>query len=290
MAYRGVKYNTTALPVSDASINVNRNSITVDSLSSVGTSAVFGGRYVVTGSFGGGLRKTAFANPMASMFGTRLPSVGMGELKTSNTDYIMVSDEFGSGITAGPIVINSMEITLNAKEYAKVTFNYIGIFATGGTETDATEPDYSEQLPVFYNATVNSISTTGITIKIERPIDQDYFIMGSEFLQEFVQSGPVTVTGTINLASTEWNKFSEATGYGSPKDTITPSTANTNPVGSGSIVVTMNKPDGSGVAATITIDKAIFSEVSASASGRNRFEKTLNWTAEINNTNTIKIT
>lgn len=289
--YRGLSVDgTNLLPVSSVSVSVARNLISEETMSAVGESKIFGGTYLSNGSIEAPYR-TSIDDLVAKLFGGVVTG-GVVDLPSSPCySYIYLSDEYGNGVKVASCLITSMDLNVQTKDFAKVSFNWIGGQVVSNAQNFTTAPTYSDELGVFYNTIITvasaSVQCTGVSVKVERPIDQDYYVLGSEFLQDFVQSGSVQVSGSITLAAKEWSTLNTVLNSNST-DTVTPSATNKDDVALGTIKISLHKPDGSTVFRTITIDACRISDASASVQGRNKFEKTVNWRAEINSSSNIK--
>lgn len=291
--YRGVSFNSNIIPVTGASVNPNRNLITVEDMGSISQARVYGGAYSVSGTFDGAFRRTKMQSVIDNLFG-QSASNGITTLPSNPSKELIISDEYGHGLTFPSAVITSMDLSLNVKEYAKASFGFVAIRGTHGATTGITDTaDYTTEPPyAFYNASISlasSVKFTGVTIKIERPIDQDYYVLGSEFIQDFVQNGTLSVSGSLTMGAKDWGLIETALNYGS--DTIDPDISHTNPVNLGNLVITLNDPKVGGTnLAKITVNNLRIADGSVSAQGRNRFEKTINWRAAITAATDLTIT
>lgn len=278
--YRGVKYGTTVYPVTDFTANFNRNPIAEQGMGLGGEVTIFDGACIASGTIGAVYRST-FITP----FVTSINQLLSGTLTSLPTLYTLIaSDEFGGGSFADTF-INSFELSAQVKDLPKVTMGWIakGV-ATAGT-VDAQYADYAtDNIPTFWGSTLNhpSIKITGFTIKLEVPIDQDNYIIGSKTLDSLVQSGNGTVSGTLSLAptATEWATLQTSMGtcgyIGDIELELKGQTSATSDCSATTV-------------STITIEKAVASDSTFSGQNRNKFTKTINWKAPVNTTTNTAI-
>jgi hypothetical protein len=269
--YRGVSIDGTTVPVTSATINPARSLIIEQSFGSAGESKIYDGSMVVSGNFEGayradGLVEDAIVDIMSVMSNTT----------ASLTPHALVIGDENGGVAFAVTVINSFELTLNVKDYTKVNLGFVTSSAGTSSSISATT-SYATAIPVSTTSQITCTAAgtnfSGITIRGEIPIDQDYFVIGSKNLVALLQSGNGTLSGSLTLAASEWTGLLKAVG----------SCGNI-----GTIALTLNTTDSSTcastVAATITITDVKIESASASGQGRARFEKTLNWKAEVNTT------
>ncbi|MFA5760186.1 MAG: phage tail tube protein [Dehalococcoidales bacterium] len=282
--YRGLSVNgTTLLPVSGVSMSVARNLIAEETMSAVGESKLFGGTYLSSGTIDG-IYRTDLDVIVEKLFGQAVTS-GLGELPASGAWFnnIYVSDEFGHGYKVASVMITSMDLNVQTKDFAKVSFNWIGGDASADTHSFSVAPTYSNSVSVFYNTTITvnsvAIKCMNISVRVERPIDQDYYILGHEYLDDYVQSGAVTVSGSIGLGPKEWSDLQNALSTDDPFPGVVQS-SNANDIEFGEIEILLAEPTGTSVIRTITIPNCKISDATANVTGRNKFEKTINWRAE----------
>ena len=298
--YRGFSVGGTSYAVSSVNFTNTRNSITETTMGSVGSPKIYGGTYLVTGSIEMPFRKTAAGVLIGNLFGGEI-SGGIIDIPSSGQwlTNLIIADENGFGVTFASAMVTSMDLSMQVKDMCKCTFNFMGIKATAGAVTAL--PDYTEEIPIFYNSLVTVASATaqamGVTIHVERPIDTDYYVLGSEFLQDAVQSGPAVISGSLSLAPKESTVLTNAISSVA-SDTVAPVATNKNglDLGTGgtaaaSLVLNLRSPDGTSAIQTITVDLIKLSDWSMSANGREKFTKTLNWLGIIDgSTYNIKLT
>ena len=289
--YRGLSVDgTSLLPVSGISMSVARNLIAEETMAAVGESKLFGGTYLSNGTIDAPYR-TDLDIFVEKLFGQAV-TLGLGDLPVSGAWFnnIYVSDEFGHGYKVASVMITSMDLSIQTKDFAKVSFNWIGGDASADNRSFSTAPTYSSQLSVFYNTVIKVNGTTikcmNISVRVERPIDQDYYILGHEYLDDYVQSGAVTVSGSIGLGPKEWSDLQNALSTGDPFPGVVQS-ANANNIEFGSIKIQLADPTGTTVFRTIDIPNCKISDSSSNVTGRNKFEKTINWRAETTASNKI---
>ena len=305
------------VPAMSVNFNVNRNQITEESFSIATQSKIYAGNYSVTGSFSAAYRPTIFADITKYVLGNAAVADGIdvnGFDQTNDYASITIQDDNDNYYSFASIVINSMELTLNSNEFAKVTYNWIGI-QKGTTNAAIESPDFSEDIPLFYNAILSKSDPTvetseqnikfvrtggnnptsggfkakAVTIKIDRPMTPDY-ILGTEYAYTMVQSGQMTVSGTLTFSPSEYEMLEKAMitddeGNGH----IEPNAKNKNEWGAYKIILALNKSNGSGALEVITIDKALITSMDTSAQGANVFDKKVDWVAQIKSADTAQI-
>ena len=286
-----------SLPITDFSFNVARNPISEKAMNVAGEPKIYGGTYGVTGSLSAAYRPAEFATIITDGLmckGTGGASAaGIGDFAEATSGYkcffdLTCGDEFGNTSSFASCAFNSVELSLKAGEMGKVSFNWVGVreLASGGS---ITTPSYDGDIPIFYNAVLTFGSTlikaTGLTIKINRPLSADDFVLGTEYTQGIIQSDSCVVEGTINLSNKEYATLVSAATTGDTTNWATLNAAKTNTVAMGAMTLQFNNPAGSGTAlGGIYIPNMMVSTVDVSVSGRQRFEKTLNFKCQTTST------
>lgn len=224
------------------------------------------------------------------------------QAKTGVNQYGMVKIYRGCAIS-------SAELTLNVKEYSMIRCSWIGRRAETYTKVDAaaTEGKWATyvtnitstipgQPSMFYNAVLgfgtSKLKATGITISINRPINQDLFYIGSQFLQDLVYNGITELGGTLTLGSPEYEtlKIMLSGSAESNIETLDQGKQEfggtlANEIPSGVLTLYFRSPDGTATAGYIRIDEAKLTEASMSVQGRNQWEKSVNWSGIIDANN-----
>lgn len=266
--YRGVSIGGTNAPITGASINPTRSLLAEQSFGSAGEAKIYDGPLIVTGSIDAAYRsfaKDIIENIMGVMSGT------VGSLTES---IVVIGDENG-GLSFATTAINAFDLSVTVKDYAKVKLDFVSS-SIGTSVSISTVTDYTEDIPVSTTSQITCSNAgtyfSGITIHGEIPIDQDYYVIGEKTLHDIIQSQNGTLKGTLTLAATEWTGLLKACGACGDLGTIT-LVLNT----SGAACVTS-------LIKTITIENAKIESGSASGQGRSRFDKTINWKAEVNST------
>jgi len=227
--YRGFAIGSTAIPVSSVNATITRNAIVESTMGSVGAPAIYGGVYSASGTLEAPYR-TDVEPLIISLFGGPIANGVVDTSASSILTNVTLADQY-VGITFASSTVTSMDLTMQVKDYCKTSFNYIGVKGAAGAVT--TQPSYTNPVAIFYNALLTvasaTVSAMGVTIHVERPIDTDYFVLGTEFLQGFNQSGPAVISGSITLAPPEATLITTAINLASA-DTVSPSNTNANPV------------------------------------------------------------
>lgn len=295
--------------------SVNRSPVIEETMDTLAPASIKGGVYSVSGNIDGTLRGDQGSINMLNVFmGKQATTVTAGYFQLSSQPFydkagtgnatLLVYDEqsrdnAGSATYYTGLGLNSMEISLNVKDYAKVKFGFIarrGITTHGALGTAPTEPENWDTYPmgVFYNAVIEfggtPLMTKGVTLKAERKFDTDYQFIGSQFLQGLYQNGLSNIGGTLTLGAGEWDMLSRvingttnAGALDSSKVEFDGSLANT--MASGSLTITLYKPSGrtadTDKILEITVAKCVITDMNRSVQNRNMWEKTVSWQAEL---------
>lgn len=241
---RGISWDGTSLPVTDASISSSREPVIEQSMSGLGGEKLYGGLYSAPqGSFGGAYRPTVFNSLIAELLNASAVAAP-----------VIVWDDNSNALTAATAFITSCEISMKVGELAKVTFNFVGQGLATGTAGAAAA--YTAEVPIFYKSSSTWGACSEFTIKIDRPYSADDYILGGDnfYSQSIYQSGDTKVSGTIKLSQTA----TIATG---------------DPAG-GNITLNLN---GTSESNAITITDAVLSNIEMGISGRGLISKTKAW-------------
>ena len=275
MAKRGASINGTAIPITGASVNPSRSLITEQSFGSAGEAKIYDGGVVTTGSIDGGYRSGTFTTYINDIM-----SVMSGNSDALPNDHVIVIGDESGAISFPDCAINSFEVSMSVKDYAKVKLGFVSA-GVGTTGSAPASTDYTADIPVASTSQITCSAAgtkfSGISIRGEIPIDQDYYVIGTKQLAGILQSGNGSLSGTLTLASSEWAGLLAAAGSCGNLGTIT---------------FTMNSAGptcGSVPVGVIEIQNVKIESGSASGQGRQRFDKTINWRAEVNSTTNASI-
>jgi len=205
--------------------------------------------------------------------------------------------------------ITGANITLRAKQYVTVDAQWMArrVEVFDAPYPSSTEPTGDPAL--FYNAVLKWTPDGGsqetfkcleFTMNVQRPIDTDDFAIGSQFLINMAYNGLTDLGGNISLSSSDWDKLRSMMA-GTTDDSIntldegrkeffgavtntTTTTVLANAIPGGRLEILLHKPDGSQVVGRIIAESCKLTEGTAAAQGRQKYTKTLNWKAAINNT------
>lgn len=282
----------------------NREVVVEESIDQVAASDIFGGVFSVSGSFEAAFRPTSFDDSNLLMGIMGLQTVSSSNYKLSQipaTLAIKVVDEQattstvkGTTVVYRGVGITSFEMSLNVKEYARCTINWIARQAEVFDLPYNTSSSISDDPSIFYNAVLDFASDKlyckGITMTLSRAMDQDYFYIGSEFLQGLYYNGLTDLGGTITLGAGDWTRLRTMIAGSSTDATLDVGKREfagtlANAIPGGKLEITLRTPDGTTQAAKITVDSCKLTEASSSVQGRNQFEKTVNWKAVLNPAN-----
>jgi len=264
---RGFSYGGTIYPITDFTANYNRNLITEQGMGLGGEPTIYDGANIVTGSIGAVYRDSfaAFASPINNLLS--------GSSSTISTSALVASDEFGGGSFPSSFV-NSFELTCASRDIARVNMGFVSKGPVTSS-TVATAATYTAPVPIFWACAFKFDSTvikaTSVSLRLEVPIDQDFYVIGNKYLDDIVQSGNGSLTGSISFGTNQWSYILDAMGSCGDIDA--------------DIILDLNGQSASNCTTslirTITITDAVASDSSFSGQNRNRFTKTLNWRAPV---------
>lgn len=173
--------------------------------------------------------------------------------------------------------ISSVDLTFEAKEFVKATFNWI---AQNYSDTTYSAPvSYTSENPiVFYNASVviaggaATYNIKSLDMTIDRKLDEDQFTLGTFQLRRLVVTGNTEISGTITFTEDEFDEFKRAI-YGTTSGISVPTT---NDLGQASLVITCLDLAGNN-AMIITAPIAVYASASKNSSGNADVEKTVDY-------------
>lgn len=230
--------------------------------------------------------------------------------------YVDEQANAGGGVTRvyRGVGITSANISLRAKQYVTLDAQWMArrVEVFDLPYPSQTEPNGDPAL--FYNAVLKWTPEGGseetfkcqeFTMNMARPIDTDDFMIGSQFLNSLTYNGLTDLGGNITLSPADWDKL-RAMMAGTTDDTkntlddgkreyfgsvtnTTTSNVLANAIPSGQLVIFLHTPNGGQVIGRITAMSCKLTEASASAQGRQKYTKTVNWKAQINNTDKFYI-
>lgn len=306
MAVRGLAYSQytawgsepssyTSIPVTDFTFNVNRNPVAEKAMNVAGEPKIYGGTYAASGSLTAAYRPMEFATLIAQGIfcnnsWTTGTTSGVKDFAEATSGYknffnIACGDEFGNVSAFASCAFTSCELSIRSGEFGKISFNWVGTKKISGANPSISTPSYSGDIPIFYNAVLQVggalVKVTGLTVRFNRPLSSDDFVLGSEYTQSITQSDNATIEGTINLSNKEYAKVTSAITTGDESNWDNLSAAKTNTTALGTLSMQFNNPDGSSTPlGGIYLTNMVISTVDVSVSGRQRFEKTLNFRTE----------
>jgi len=280
---RGIEIGNISIPVSDVSFNGQRNPISEKSFGHATETSIYGGGVVYTGSFGGAYRPSIWSNVIKAFMGGNQSTTVNAFTDADVVATIRISDEFNKTFQFSSCAINSIEINCQAGDYTKITAGWIGRFATENTSTHCSSGDYTATIPVFYNTSIGGMKVKSFRLRMERPFDQQNFIIGSEYLQSLVQNDNVTISGSFTTSPTEYEYFKSVILTGDTANDA-PTTTNKNTILVTGPTIVFRDPEGTKNIGTIVISKLALSDGDSSANGRNQFEKTINFKVPVDNT------
>ncbi len=285
---RGAQIGTTAMPALSANFQVNRNTIAEDAFGIATQASINGGSFSVTGSIAAAYRPAALAPIVNLVLGDDTGTINLSGSFTTTT--ISIADDYGNTTTfAAGCVVNSLELSMQSDDYARITFNFIGTSKKAISDAiGSSSLYYTEELAIFYNAMITLDPGTGadpvyaksITLRIERPTAPDN-ILGSEYATTVNQSGNLTVSGNIGLAANEYDQLTNALNTDDDASDQ-PASDNKNLLSGGILKIDLHRPDGSDYQ-EITVDNIKITTGSQSGESRQAMTKSVDFVAEINN-------
>lgn len=327
--------------VNSFSDNANRDVIVEEAIDQVAAATIFAGTDGSNGSFECAFRGWDFATSglLLGILGNQTPvavassqahgaglqyqlsmvaqPLAMKIVDEQATDTTGSNDVHGTTTIYRGVGIEGMTLTLNVKEYAKASVNWLARRAeTYDVAYNSTNNTVNGSPAIFYNAvlkwkteggsTYETLKCKGFTMNLERAMDKDYFYIGSEFLQGLYYNGLTELGGEITLGAGDWQRIRAmmagvTTGgsntldqtkqefFGAVNASTGASTVLANAIPGGEFTITLHTPDGTKEVAKITCNKAKLIEMSRSVQGRNQFEKKVNWKAQINDSDKFYI-
>ena len=266
-----------SLPVTGVSLNVNRGAMAEEAFGIATQPVIYGGTYSASGSFDA-VYRSDLDTELNTFFGGF--TTGVVTLSAS----IIIYDDVAA-YTVTKYAYNSLELKGAVKDFLRVNMGFIAQKATAASGSGSGTVSYENAPSPFYNTTIDiggAVKCSAFSIKFDRPIDTDNFILGSSLLQttsdgKYLQNGASTVTGSVTMANSEYSNF---TSLMLDSDSEAPATGNTNPLGGGELTITCS-------GGTITLADCKFNEGSVSAQGRNRFDKTISFMCAVESASDI---
>ncbi len=312
-----------SLRVNSFNYTPSRSVINEESFDNVAPAYVMAGGYSLEGSFEANFRGWDFhlSNLLLGALGNQTPaSVASNASHGAGYTYelaqqpatlaLKLVDEQGNGtVIYRGVGITSFNINLQMNQLCTSTVNWIAKRAEPYDVGYNTLSTISGDPAPFYNPTLKwtpeggsaeTMKCKGFTMNMERPMDRENMYLGSPFLQGLYYNGLTTLGGTITLGPGEWSRIrtmmagSETANvldegkrefYGS----VATGNVIANSIPSGQFDIILHSPDGTKEVTKITANVAKLTEASADASGRNMFNKTVNWQAQINETDKFTV-
>jgi hypothetical protein len=268
---------------------VNRNPAFEEAIDiSVATYSV-GGPYVVNGTIDALLRFGSFEPLFSSMFGSaESGKYYLGDVPESYA-FCIGDDQAGTQTMYYGCGISSMEFTLAVREFVRTRMTWIG---QKGIITSGVDPEWyvaptADPAAVYYNAVIEiggtPLEAKNVTLRCDRKFDTDYHYIGSPLLQGLYMNGQTELGGTITLGGGQWNTLKEVITGGettmitTPPGTVAASGAESlNELGGDTLEIQLSDKDGN-LVGTIVAGECVFSESNRSVTGRNQWDKSVNF-------------
>ena len=273
---------------------VNRNPAFEEALDiSVATYAV-GGPYVVNGTIDALLRFGSFDPLFTSMLGA---SAGgkyyLGDAPKSYA-FLIGDDQADKQTAYYGCGISSMEFTLSVREFVRARMTWIGqkaqILTPQATPAFAVAPS-ADPATVYYNAIISvdgtPLEVKNMTLRIDRKFDTDYHYVGSPLLQGLYMNAQTELGGSITLGGGQWSTLKNVITGGEEVKITTPddsghnityaaATESLNELVAVPMTITLADKDGADQG-TIVAGNVVFSESNRNVTGRNQWDKTVNY-------------
>jgi len=255
-------------PVSSVNLSVNRNSTPLTNIS--GETKFSAGGYSVSGSFTALLRPSIYTlittHLLSNLTTFSITPIASIVLSTDTTSYTLTN-----------LVLNNCELRGATKDFIQTNFSFVAQKVSNEGSSEVTS--YNDTPAIFYNTVVTANASTYYTsfsMKVERPIDTEHFILGKETLylpnDQYIQAGPTMITGTLtgNRSGIFNTSIVRTSGDDDPSATIytLPST---------SCKIQMS-------CGTIDLKKIYLTESSLSGQGRQKFETSVNFAVDLSGT------
>jgi len=283
--------------------NVNRNATFEEGCDIAAPTYAVAGVYKATGTIDGLLR----FSQMSSIINNVLGDTGKLSMSANTSSMKVVigddqaDDGAGVNIRYEGVAFTSMEFTFAAKEFVKAKYSWVGASAAIDTTT-ATAELQTDVLPgITYNAVVqaggSAFNCKSLTLKVDRKIDEDYYFIGSPLLQGIYANAPTDISGTITFGAGEWDNLKKVI-TGDQDVTITAPALGTtaashggavNELASTSLKILVGDSDASDTQCTFWLANIIMNETTHSVTGRNQWEKTVNYKAYVTSANDFQI-
>lgn len=268
---------------------VNRNVAFEEALDiSVATYAV-AGPYSVSGTLDALLRFKSFDPLFASMLGaSSLGKYYLGDAPQSFA-FLIGDDQANVQTSYYGCGVSSMEFTFAVREFVRARMTWIGqkanILAVQATPDFYVAPS-NDAAAVYYNAIIEvdgtPLEVKNLTMRLDRRFDTDYFYIGSPLLQGLYMNAQTELGGTMTLGGGQWDTLKnvmtggEATSITANMLTTTAGTENLNELIAVPMVITLHDKDGTEMG-VINAGSVVFSESNRSVTGRNQWDKTVNY-------------
>ncbi len=282
---RGLSIDSTPIPITEGSFQVNRNLITEEGATIPGEPQIYGGVYNVNGTFSAAYRPQTLNTFIENGI---LGKTGGGVSETFSFYEFTMGNEFDKSWTFASCALTSCEISMQSGQYSKCDFEWIGTYKKP-TDITIGAADYTKEPTLFYNAYIGNLKCKGITFRIDRPVGTEDYILGSEYSQSLIQTDNLTIGGTINLGNKEYAMMEDVLyttdeanwNNDDPKDNVTYI---------GDLTVKFRNPTGTIDLCTIYLDEIHVQELDVSVTGMQRFEKSVQWRAKTTTTDGITFT
>lgn len=273
----------TPIKVTSVSDDVDRGVLIEETIDEYLATSAYGGALAISGSIEGNLRSNQFRNLIYSVMGDE---AGTGYPYTYSFGIpqpitIRIGEDTGSSVETQYVggVINSMNLSFEAKEFVKGTFNFIAKNVTDTSTTFDNAVTYVNEEPlIFYRAGItfagdSTIGVKSLSLDIDRGVDTDQFVLGDFTLRRIAMTSQTAATGSMTLVESEYDELKRAM-YGDDEST---SISACNPVGQGTLIIECKTVCGDS-SMLITCPVAILTKSARSFSGKSEVEKTVDYT------------
>jgi hypothetical protein len=276
----GTPVPTAPLHVTAINDPVDRGAMLEETIGYPLYASAYGGALRLSGTLEGVLRMPSMDPLFQGIFGA--PTVGTYSIANFPKSLVMEVVDDSTGVDKCfryvGVGIKSLELTMAAKDFVRTRWDW---FAKDVSQvTESTLGAYPADLPgVFYGAAlslggsaVDHIKT--LSLKIDRKLDDDYFVIGHSKIQDLAIAGVGDIGGSVTVGQKYWPEFQRAVFGGTSTTTIGDTSANT--LGTATFSLDLNDPDGGSIC-EITADWLCYLDASRQMQGRNMVDKTMNF-------------
>jgi hypothetical protein len=276
----GTPVPVTPLHVTAFTDPVDRGAMVEETIGYPLYAAAYGGALRLSGTLEGVLRMPSMDPLFQGIFGE--PTTKTYSIANFPKSLVMEIVDDSSGADKCfrylGVGVKGVELTMAAKDFVRSRWDW---FAKDVTQVAESEMGaYPTDKPgIFYGATLSldgspldHIKT--MNFKIDRKLDDDYYVVGHSKIQDLAIAGVCDVNGSLTIGQKYWAEFQRAV-FGSASATSIGDTSGNN-LGEATFSLDINDPDGGSIL-EITADYLCYLDASRNMQGRNLVDKTMNF-------------